>query len=306
MKSTQQLVEIYRNNPMLKAHNPEIIHFEGVGDRDVYNISAPFSWNGEIFLLGRVEKRDSEISQAMFFVQNADGIWEPKAEAPIFNLQDPFFTFIDGQLVLGGVEVSPNAVDPKRLDWRTIFYMGDRLATLEEWFRGPVGMKDLRLKQLDDGRLFVLTRPQGEKGGRGKIGYVIVADKEELTLEVIENAPLIENQFLDEEWGGGNEIYNLNESHIGILGHIANFDENGDRHYYPMVFTLNVETGDASEIRVIAERKDFLAGPSKRPDLQDVVFSGGLINNEDGVRLYAGISDAQAQLIMIPDPFAPK
>jgi hypothetical protein len=73
-----------------------------------------------------------------------------------------------------------------------------------------------------------------------------------------------------------------------------------------MVFALDPVTGDHSEIRVIARRADFLDGPAKRPDLVDVVFSGGLVRKDDGsADLYAGISDAEAQRITIPDPFRP-
>jgi len=48
----------------------------------------------------------------------------------------------------------------------------------------------------------------------------------------------------------------------------------------------------------------FLPGESKRPDLMDVVFSGGLVRDGQGkARLYAGISDAEAQVMTIDDPF---
>lgn len=40
--------------------------FTGVGHRDVYNITAPFMYNGEEVLMGRVEERDSEFSQVFF------------------------------------------------------------------------------------------------------------------------------------------------------------------------------------------------------------------------------------------------
>ena len=41
----------------------------------------------------------------------------------------------------------------------------------------------------------------------------------------------------------------------------------------------------------------------KRPDLEDVVFSGGLHIYEDHIVLYAGISDAGAQKIKLENPF---
>ena len=55
--------------------------------------------------------------------------------------------------------------------------------------------------------------------------------------------------------------------------------------------------------KIIAIRKNFKPGEAKRADLEDVVFSGGLVLNGDKAVLYAGISDAEAQLIEIDNPF---
>ena len=93
------------------------------------------------------------------------------------------------------------------------------------FFQGPDHMKDLRLVQLKDGSIGVFTRPQGEKGGRGKIGFVRIGTLDDLSLDVIRQAPLLEGQFLDEEWGGCNEIHVLSNGLLGVLGHIARFDE---------------------------------------------------------------------------------
>lgn len=165
-------------------------------------------------------------------------------------------------------------------------------------------MKDLRLIELKDGTVGILTRPQGQKGGKGKIGWITISSLDELSVDIINNAPLLENQFIDEEWGGANEPHLLTNGLVGILGHIASFDDKGNRHYYPMVFALNPETSAFSKMKLIATRNQFLPGPSKRPDLVDVVFSGGLIRKSDGsADLYAGISDAEAQKITIMDPF---
>ncbi|OCA87845.1 hypothetical protein A8F94_08365 [Bacillus sp. FJAT-27225] len=283
--------------------NPEKIRFSGVGNQDVYNISAPFEDEGELVIAGRVESRDSEHSTVYFFVER-DGEWIPRDNAPVFELQDPFFTKIAGQLVFGGVQIFPHPVHTGQLGWRTVFYKGDSITGLKEFAKGPDGMKDLRLVELNDGSIGVLTRPQGEKGGRGKIGWTKISGLDELTLDVINEAPLLEGQFIDEEWGGANEAHVLANGLIGVLGHIASFDEAGDRHYYPMVFALCPETGTYSDIELIATRSNFLPGPSKRPDLEDVVFSGGLVRKGDGTAdFYAGISDAEAQKLTIVDPF---
>ncbi|WP_133309178.1 DUF1861 family protein, partial [Aeribacillus pallidus] len=81
-------------------------------------------------------------------------------------------------------------------------------------------------------------------------------------------------------------------------------DKKGNRHYYPMVFVLDPDTMKFSDMELIATRSHFLKGAAKRPDLVNVVFSGGLIRKGDGTAdLYVGTSDAEAQKITIADPF---
>ncbi|PZD97010.1 hypothetical protein DNH61_05025 [Paenibacillus sambharensis] len=289
-----------REVPVLQT---EKLAFTGVGSRDVYNITAPFTDEGTILLAGRVESRDSESSDVMFFAQQ-EQVWAPKHELPVFHLQDPFITRVGGELIMGGVQTYPNPEDENRLMWRTVLYRGQRVSELRPFFTGPDGMKDLRLVELEDGGIGVFTRPQGIKGGRGKIGFARTASLEELTMELIAEAPLLEEQFTDAEWGGVNEAQMLSNGLIGVLGHIARFDEGNNRHYYPMIFVLDPDTGWYSDIELIAVRNNFLPGPAKREDLHNVVFSGGLVRNPDGTAvLYAGISDAEAHTMTIPDPF---
>lgn len=301
VKTCANLLEEFQQQA--QPRHAERLRFTGVGEKDVYNISAPFEDEGQLVIAGRVESRDSELSEVHFFVEQ-NGEWVPREGAPVFQLQDPFFTRIAGELVLGGVEIFPHPTLENSLSWRTVFLKGDKIASLTEFAQGPDGMKDLRLIELKDGSIGILTRPQGEKGGRGKIGFRRLPSLEQLTIEEIEKTPLLENQFIDEEWGGANEAHLLANGLIGVLGHIANFDDEGNRHYYPMVFAIDPETGDCSDIKLIATRSNFLEGPAKRPDLIDVVFSGGLVRKQDGTaELYAGISDADAQKITIEDPF---
>ncbi|MDQ0199242.1 MTP-1 family protein [Neobacillus ginsengisoli] len=301
VKTCEQLLAEFASKS--KPANPEKIVFSGIGEQDVYNISAPFEDEGELVIAGRVESRDSEHSNVYFFVKQ-NGEWVPRAGAPVLELQDPFFTKIAGELVLGGVQIFPHPTLEGALGWRTVFYKGTTISELQEFAKGPDGMKDLRLVELKDGSIGVLTRPQGEKGGRGKIGWTRISSLSELTIEVINEAPLLEGQFIEDEWGGANEAHLLANGLVGVLGHVASFDNEGNRHYYPMVFALNPETGEFSDIELIATRSQFLPGPSKRPDLIDVVFSGGLVRGSDGKAvIYAGISDAEAQKITIVDPF---
>lgn len=303
-RSCQELLADYRElHPAIDQSAGQTLWFSGVGDKDVYNITAPFTWNNQVYLLGRVEARDTEHSEIVFF-QSSSASWQPVASIPpLEGLQDPCITFVDGDLILGGVKFPVTLADGST-GWRMEFYRGDKSGRLIHCFTGPDKMKDIRLKQLEDGRIAIFTRPQGVKGGRGKIGFVIADSFEEMTAEMIEDAPLIENQFLDSEWGGANEIHLLANGHLGVLGHVASFDEQDHRHYYPMVFSVNPRNGEASELRIIAERRDFPPGPTKRPDLVDVIFSGGLVRDGSGrACLYAGLSDAAAALLTICDPF---
>lgn len=302
MAVSRDLLKEYQAN-RISPLQVKKLEFEGVGNRDVYNITAPFLMENELVIAGRVERRDSESSDVYFFVEK-DGKWCPKADTKTFHMQDPFLTFIDGELVLGGVQTYAHPDDPSRLGWKTVFFKGRTLAELTFFFEGPDGMKDLRLKQLKDGKIGVFTRPQGEKGGKGKIGYTVAECLEDLSVQKIEEASLLKNQFIDEEWGGCNEIHVLEDGTLGILGHIGSFDSEGNRHYYSMTFRMNPETGHYTEMKLLAVRSDFLPAEAKRPDLEDVVFSGGLIRHGNGTAtLYAGIGDASAQCVTIPDPF---
>ena len=279
------------------------LQFAGVGGDDVYNITAPFKSGDITVIAGRVEPRHDEFSKIVFF-EEKQGIWYPVPDAPVFELQDPFFCFVRGELVLGGVRV--HQTESGLFGWRTAFFRGVDIFGLKEFFVGPNGMKDIRLCDLDDGRIGVFTRPQGAKGGRGTIGYTEILELEDLTLRVLDAAPMIENMFHPADWGGANEAHLLPNGEIGVLAHAAHF-ENDDplqaRHYYATAFTFNPQDRTFRNYRLIASRDQFPDGHAKRPDLKDVIFSSGLVRSSGGARLYAGLSDAEAHWIEIPDPF---
>jgi hypothetical protein len=177
------------------------IHFEGVEDRDVYNITAPFFDQGEPIIAGRVEDRNTEFSQIVFF-RFCAGVWIPHPNYSPYVMQDPFFTWIKGELVLGGVRVIADPLYPENIvAYVTEYYRGKDIANLKLFLKGPYHMKDLRLIELAGGEIGVLTRPQGFKGGRGKIGFFKVRAYEEITVQKIAEAPLFADQFIEEEWG---------------------------------------------------------------------------------------------------------
>ncbi|WEK53605.1 MAG: DUF1861 family protein [Candidatus Cohnella colombiensis] len=282
----------------------ERLVFSGVSDRDVYNIAAPFLDNGELVIAGRVEARHKEASEVIFFV-NRKGEWVPRNNAPIFALQDPFFSFINGELVFGGVEVYFDSEDSDYVtSWRTVFFRGNSINELESFAQGPLTMKDIRLVELASGNIGVFTRPMVVDGARALIGYVEINNLSELTEEKILAAELFRNQFLLDEWGGVNEARLLSNGKIGVLGHIAYMEESNIRHYYPMVYCFDPELRNNSPIKLIASRAMFQEGPAKRTDLQDVLFSGGIVRHSNGTAsLYTGVSDSEAHVIVIADPF---
>lgn len=285
------------------SRSTQKVLFGGVNGFDVYNITAPFRSDDMVVIAGRVEPRHHEYSTVVFFAEDR-GIWYPVPDAPVFDLQDPFFCYVRGELVFGGVRI--HETESGLLGWKTVFFRGTNIFNLREFFIGPNGMKDIRLCDLQDGGIGVFTRPQGAKGGRGTIGYAEISCLEELTLELLDAAPLIENMFHPSDWGGANEAHLLPGGDIGVLAHAAYF-ENDDvrqaRHYYATAFTFCPQNHTFRNYKVIASRDQFPEGPAKRPDLKDVIFSSGLVRSSGGTRLYAGLSDAEAHWIVIPDPF---
>lgn len=302
-KNCTDLLREFKEKNKITIFKTGKLTFIGVDGKDVYNITAPFQSGGKTVIAGRVEQRDSEYSSVIFF-EEKNNKYIPIEGALKFQLQDPFFTKFKGDLILGGVEVYPNPENLKTLAWRTIYYQGKDIYSLKKVSQGPDKMKDLRIVELEDEKIGVFTRPQGNKGGRGKIGYIEIKDLKELSDDKIYNAPLL-NQFFPEEWGGVNEIHLLNNGKLGILSHIASFDEDQiTRHYYPTVFCFDPKTKEYTHMELIGYRDLFKPGESKRPDLKDVVFSGGIIRKEGNKAiLYAGIGDAEAHWLEIKDPF---
>lgn len=310
--SVSEMVEDYLRVPAdERVLSAQKLKFLDVDGRDVYNISAEFntSFNGETIrvLLGRVEPRANHDSEVWFFQKVEEGVYEPLAGAMKFIMEDPFFTIVNGELVMGGVETQMNE-ETGMLGYRTVFYRDRKegIQSLQAFSAGPWGMKDIRLKQLPDGKIFVATRPQGEIGGRGMVAYTVLNHLSDLNEKNILRARLITGQVPEKQWLGSNEIFLL-EDDIGFLSHVAYYksEETKERGYYVAVFTLK-----NPRPRIVLIRSDLpsgLSGESKRPDLNDVLFSGGMIRHSDGTAtLFVGAGDAEAYIVRIPDPFLNK
>ena len=285
-----------------------VLVFAGVPQHDVYNPSIPFSIDGMVVMAARVEKRSDEVSKTMFFQQKGDQ-WVLLPTAPVMDLQDPFVTFIDGEFWLGGVSVLWDG--PRCVSYNTHFYHGRSLQALRFAFAGPDMMKDIRLLQMADGRIAVFSRPQGEimlkkHGCIARIGLTLVDTIGQVDAQLIAQAPLLDGQFLPDEWGGCNQLYSLKNGLIGVIGHISWGEQVGDAfiiHYYSMSFAVDPATRLSTPVKIIAERACYPAGPQKNVRTADVTFTSGIVCLQDGrAELYAGLSDCQVGKVVIKDP----
>lgn len=292
--------------------NSRVEKMNGIDGFDAYNPSVPFLWEGKEYIAARVEERDSEISEVRFFVRGEkEGEWNVAGDTERLPLQDPFVTFIDGKLVLGGVSVEFPTAPGGDTRWHTDFYIGTPYK-LERFLSGPAQMKDIRIVQLPDGKIAVCSRPQGasmEKYGCiAKVGFTVVNKLSELTADKIENAPYLEKLFENDEWGGVNQLVVLKNGKLGAIGHKAyrTYDENGKQllHYYGMAFAIDPETNEITQNKLIVTRDCFPDSPKKRGDLGDVTFTAGVKRLAGGyAEVYTGLSDAAIGYAVIRDPF---
>ncbi|NLN50754.1 MAG: DUF1861 family protein [Acholeplasmataceae bacterium] len=298
MTSVAVLLKQFRSQK--KYYQVGKLTFKGVEGVDIYNPTAPFQVGEKTIIIARVEKRNEEFSRAMFFYQTKEDEYQLLKDYPVYQLQDPYITKIKGEFIFGGTELL--SFENGIFHYQAAFYRGKTLKTLKRFLTGPSGMKDIRLIELKSGKIGVFSRPQGKKGGRGKIGFTIVDKLEDLTAQIIYDAPLLE-MIIAEDWLGANELHLLADGKIGVLAHVACFSGNKIRHYYPATFILDPETKEFDNFKIIAERKDFLPGCYKRKDLIDVLFSAGIILMGNKAKLYSGVSDCEVHYALIDNPF---
>mgnify|MGYP000992219168 FL=1 len=293
-----KLLEAKRAMPVPKTSAK--LAFFGVEGQDVYNISQPFKFKDRLWLAGRVEARGSEISRIVIFHYECDHV-SIATDHEYPAMQDPFVVVKDELLYLGGTRIIMDGLG-NITDYYTEILCGTDFDNLKPLIKAPDRMKDVRILETDKIHLF--SRPQGGEAAFGKIGYRSFAKYQEITPKKIAGAVLLKEHFQDPEWGGANQIIPLKNGYLGVVGHIAAMAYGNIRHYYGMVFCFDPRTMASSPVKIIAERSDFPQGPSKRKDLEDVIFAGGIIRHEDGTAsFYAGLSDCEAGVIVIDDPF---
>ncbi len=301
-----------------------IVTIEGVADKDTYN-PALYETPGYKVLAFRAEQRasstenPSQYHPAILFATQAGGDrWFSGGAVPPFDmLEDPFFFyFIEGgrrRVAFGGVRIEFTPGGPVAA---TELYSGDTLGSLD---RDPFliieDMKDVRFRQLPDGRFLVCRRPRGGEYGEGRITIHIIERLEDVNNPILTGKPLavLDSGTDISDWVGVNNIYLIQgptgEAWVGLLGHVALRDPQGNKHYAASTYRISLQQlldSDVHAVRphIIATRACFPPGAAKTPQDVDVLFPGHL-EQLDSYRYYlwTGLSDTAIGRIEVFDPF---
>lgn len=299
MNYINHLLENYKKGNIIK-HNK--LNFKGIKNFSVYNPSAQFNYQNKVYVFGRVEKREEKSNSLVILFEKVGSFWRPEFKFKSLKLEDPFIAFIDNKFILGGTEVK-KIIFSRKVKFRTVFYSGKNIFSLKRFFNGPFGMKDIRLVQLNSGKIAVFTRPIGGKFKRGRIGFTIINSLNKLTIKVINEAKIIQIPLSEYEWGGVNDIIIINENLLGILAHFACFrGKFKEKFYYPISFCFDVHEKKAFDFKILFTRADLPFGESKDSFLYNVIFPGGIMKHGN-FKISVGVGDCEAYEIILKNPF---
>lgn len=289
-----------------------LLTFLGVEGYDVYNASLPFTYAGNTYLFGRVEKREIWAdSTARLFIKQQENQYALVPDAKVYPLEDPFLVPIDDEFVLGGTCVTKT--EGVVTNYHVRFYRGKNPLEMECFATGPERMKDIRLVELPNGEIGVMSRHRGteitrEKGSLAEIGYTQIKSLDRLCPEIIANAPLIPSVFTSTQWGGANQLIPLEGGRIGVVGHHAwQVPFEGERPlaiYVATSFRFDPKAWQVEDLKLIGKRRMFPDYPPKRPFLQDCLFTSGIVTEKGQTLLYSGLGDAAQGYLPIVNPFA--
>lgn len=285
--------------------------FYGVDGNDVYNCSTIIRQDGKNYIFGRVEHRDRWAdSTVMLFEETGKDTYRLVTDSKTYPLEDPFITKIHGEYILGGTHVkkTKGKVDT----FYAYFYRGTDLKDLVYFTSGPERMKDIRLVELESGKVGVFSRPRGKEilekyGSESMIGYEEIDSVDELDAGVIAGADYLPDVFREKEWGGCNQVNRLADGSLGVIGHLSERVEIENvtySVYMNVAFSVNPRTMRCDDMKIIGTRTCYPEGPCKKEALRDCTFTSGITLREDGrVDLYSGIGDCEEGRITIDNPF---
>lgn len=291
------------------------LRFGGVGDRHVFNIGAPFLYQGYTVIPGRVEhQKDETMTETIFFFEK-NRVWFPADGLPTRPWQDyRIYLMPNGELVGIGVEtffkIKRRGAKPA-LAWRSIIEQGERLEDLSLLCVGPEGMKNIGVVSIN-GRVGITTRPQDKEGS--SVGFSVVDSLDDICLQVILEAKTI-FRFPKGEWGGVIPIP-LSNGLTGLPGHHA-CREKGKRPYCAEFRFFSPISMKTTSPKILAVRKNWPRGKARKRGLGAIFYLGGITRNEDKdfvipeclpelkedeAILWGGLNDLEAGYIIIQDP----
>jgi len=220
-------------------------------------------------------------------------------EAEAIMGEDPSLTRINRRLSNGAIEriwllscvdAQPFHDRPDDVEsLHTRFYAGSDLKHLEHIADGPAGMKDIRISADNptgsSTKLHVYGRPQPQAYS-GNISYTTVASINDLTEQVIREAPIIDESLMpigSGVWGGVNDVIRSGTGKNILLTHRAWClgEEDEERHYQAELLEHDTLNNCITVLGVLATADLFPAGTikqNKSVGLGGVVFPGGGYN----------------------------
>jgi hypothetical protein len=330
----QRLLREYKDPHKLycPVDSSQILRFDGLDKGyTVYNITPPFEYKDREYIFGRVENPDDPNTGSEVWIFKKRGVVWDATDIRIKNLEDPFYTKVNGEIIFGGVRIDLHCYKSEK-SYYTVFWKLNswkeisKLDESEPFLIGPKRHKDIRLVELGDG-VGLFTRPQGDVGGRGIICFKKISSINEFTEETIHSAEPIEDfEYLFDKrtvWGGVNDATRIgHSSKLFVIGHLAygtdlngNIIEGGDiRHYHGFSFIFDTDSRKVNNAKIILLRENLPSSAVKteknrhKDDLKDVVFIGGSrLGERPGlIKIYGGASDSAGFYTVIEDPYYEK
>ena len=288
-----------------------LLTFTGMEGFDVYNCSIPFMWQGKRYLFGRVERREDFANSVTFlFEESGKDRFSPVPGTVVYPLEDPHVAMVGNEVILGGTHVRKSRGHIDTL--YGYYYRGTNLRFLNHFTCGPANMKDIRLVQLQDGRIGVFTRPRSrciaeQYGSEAVVGFAILDSIDDLDASVADHARVIDGLFSEGEWGGCNQCYLLRDGRIGVIGHRCYKDPAPNavlQVYLNIAFIFDPVTFAVSDMKVIGDKASYPPTSYMLPDLADCAFTSGIEMLPNGkADLYSGLGDVAQGRITIDSPF---
>jgi len=307
-----------------------LLEVHGIKSGEIaYNPAVIIQKNTRI-IAARVESLDSHWldpnlydPHVIFFTQQ-DNVLVPIPDTPVFHkLEDPWATWLSDsngkpQLLFGGVKVDFSDKTPVVT---TQFYLAPSVQELDT--DNPIAeirrMKDVRVAQLQTGRIAVFTRPTEGEASPGRIGFTIINNIQDIE-EAVVNAKLLKFNLDENARIGANEAYVITKTEstgtvkelINVFCHVATTDPTKQKgneifdfekepiHYAGYQFELdpNHPYDDTITLHKIADRFDFPINDksSKGDKYNDVIFPGGTGGPKE-TQYFAGVEDARIGVI---------